>query len=471
MDNLINKHIGLTENDIEAQTLNQEVTATTATSNEHVLPNGEGQEENPMATADDKQPDIAAQDNESRAIIRAEMESRSAIKQECYTCKLTDIIAMGYIIATFVMNREVNEKHVKRLMKDVRAQGKKTFSQHVTVCSALSALLMGYEVIGIDGKPATLETANIDKILVIIDGQHRVAACLGTKLEIDCDVMIVPCPIDIAQDIKDRNCCDKNWDTSALRHQIVEVEKKQDVLAEYEKRAKEIYPGCSDKFYTTILSGGKKDTVRRAKVACGELPPCDEENCEVGLVVLRSFRQLNPGCNKNASMTLKIVDSIMDKMHNLTVRTSMTYKEFMDKFRVFASQHEGTCESKEGAENFIANFSEDYDHFLKHHQEDINEETIAAIDNKVHEIINAGPAKVIRPQTGSLHEMIQRIKDDEEVAALKAATAAEKAAKNAQKDAINAAKKLAEQKAKEAGKMVEDMAMKVGREIKGNSNT
>lgn len=465
MENFINKLFGLTENDIEAQALNQEVTANAATSNEHVVPNGNGQVENPT-TASEKQPDVAAQDSESRAIIRAEMESRGAIKQECYTCKLSDLIAMSYIIATFVMNREVDEKHVKRLMKDVRTQGKKAFSQHVTVCSALSALLMGYDVIGLDGKLITLESPNLAKILVIIDGQHRVAACLGTELDIDCDVMIAPCPKDIAQDIKDRNCCDKNWNTNALRHQIVEVEKKQDILAEYEKRAKEIYPGCSDTFYTAMLEAGNKDAVRRAQVARGELPSCNVEDCEIGLVMLRSLRQLNPDCNKNASMTLKIVDSIMDKMHNLTVRTSMTYKEFMDKFRVFASQHEGACESKEGAETFIANFSEDFDHFLKHHQEDINEETIATIDNKVHEIINAGPAKVIKSRTGSLHEMIQRVKDGEEVAAMKAATAAEKAARKAQKDAINAAKKLAEQKAVEAGKMIEDLAIKAGCEIK-----
>ena len=424
-----------------------------------------------QTTINGKQLDVAVQDSVFRAKLHADMESKGAIKQEYYTYKFSDLIAMNYIFATFVMNREVNEKHVKMLMNDVRTQGKKAFSQHVTVCSALSALLLGYDAISIDGKPVTLETGNLDKILVIIDGQHRVAACLGTELDIDCDVMIAPCPMDIAQDIKDRNCCDKNWDTSALRHQIVEVKKKQDVLAEYEKRAKEIYPGCSDKFYTTMLNAGKKDAVRRAQVARGELPSCNVEDAEVGLVIIRSLRQLNPNCNKNASMTLKIVDSIMDMMHKLTERTSMTYKEFMDKFRVFASQHEGACESKEGAEGFIANFSEKFDHFLKHQREDIDDETIAAIDNKVHEIINAGPAKVLKSRTGSLHEMIQRIKDGEEVAALKAATAAEKAAKKAQKEAINAAKKLAEQKAKEAGKMVEDLAVKDGREIKGNSNT
>ena len=464
-----NENYKNTEMREEAQALNEEVTANAATSVNNV-PACEGEVEG-QTISGGNQLDFTVQDSVFRAKLHADMESKGAIKQEYYTCKFSDLIAMGYIIATFVMNREVNEKHVKRLMKDVRAQCKKAFSQHVTVCSALCALHMGYDVIGLDGKLVTLETANLDKILVIIDGQHRVAACLGTELDIDCDVMIAPCPKDIAQDIKDRNCCDKNWDTSALRHQIVEVKKKQDVLAEYEKRAKEIYPGCSDKFYTTMLNAGKKDTVRRAQVACGELPSCNVEDAEVGLVIIRSMRQLNPNCNKNASMTLKIVDSIMDMMRKLTERTSMTYKEFMDKFRVFASQHEGACESKEGAEGFIANFSEKFDHFLKHQREDIDDETIAAIDNKVHEIINAGPAKVLKSRTGSLHEMIQRIKDSEEVAALKAATAAEKAAKKAQKDAINAAKKLAEQKAKEAGKMVEDMAIKSGREIKGNNNS
>ena len=459
--NLILKHFGLTENEIEAQASNQEVTATAATSNEHVVLNEDGQVENPT-TSNDKQLDVAAQDRESRAIIRAEMESRGAIKQECYTCKLSDLIAMSYIIATFVMNREVNEKHVKRLMKDVRTQGKKAFSQHVTVCSVLSALLMGYDVIGLDGKLVTLETPNLDKILVIIDGQHRVAACLGTELDIDCDVMIVPCPKDIAQDIKDRNCCDKNWNTTALRHQIVEIEKKQDVLAEYEKRAKEIYPGASDKFYTTMLCGGKQDAVRRAQVARGELPDCDVKKAEMGLETLRAIRLLNPDCNKNSSTTLKMVEPIMKKMDELAV-ADMTNGEFVEVFKVFASLNEKACDTKEGAEDFIANFSENFSHFIDQHQE-VDDVTIVAVNEHMDKIIAAGPAKEVKPQTGSLHEMIQRIKDSENVAALKAA-------KKAQKDAIKAAKKKAEQKAKEAGKMVEELAMKSGHEIKDNSNT
>lgn len=412
---------------------------------------------------------VAAQDSEHRANIYAEMEQQGAIKREYYTVKFSDLIAMGYIIATFVMNREVNEKHVKRLMNDVRAQCKKAFSQHVTVCSALCALLMGYDVIGLDGKFVTLETADLDKILVIIDGQHRVAACLGTNLDIDCDVMIVPCPEDIAQDIKDRNCCDKNWDTSAIRHQIVEVEKKQDVLAEYEKQAKEIYPGCSDKFYTTILNGGKKDAVRRSQVSRGELPACDVKKAEMGLEILRSLRQLNPDCNKNDSLTLKIVEPIMIKMDELAV-ADMTNGEFVRAFKVFASQNEKACDSKESAVAFIANFSENFSRFIDQSFE-IDEETIVGINEHVDKIIAAGPAKIVKPATGSLHEMIQRIKESEEVSALKAAAAVERAAKKAKKEAVKAAKKLAEQKAKEAGKMVEEMAQKAGCEIKNNSNT
>lgn len=412
---------------------------------------------------------VAAQDSEHRANIHAEMEQQGAIKREYYTVKFSDLIAMGYNIATFVMNREVNEKHVKRLMNDVRAQCKKAFSQHVTVCSALCALLMGYDVIGLDGKLVTLETADLDKILVIIDGQHRVAACLGTNLDIDCDVMIVPCPEDIAQDIKDRNCCDKNWDTSAIRHQIVEVEKKQDVLAEYEKQAKEIYPGCSDKFYTTILNGGKKDAVRRSQVSRGELPACDVKKAEMGLEILRSLRQLNPDCNKNDSLTLKIVEPIMIKMDELAV-ADMTNGEFVRAFKVFASQNEKACGSKESAVAFIANFSENFSRFIDQSFE-IDEETIVGINEHVDKIIAAGPAKIVKPATGSLHEMIQRIKESEEVSALKAAAAVERAAKKAKKEAVKAAKKIAEDKAKEAGKVVEEMARKAGCEIKNNSNT
>ena len=144
--------------------------------------------------------------------------------------------------------------------------------------------------------------------------------------------------------------------------------------------------------------------------------------------------------------------------------------EFVEAFKVFASLNEKACDTKEGAEDFIANFSENFSRFIDQHKE-ADEETIMAVNEHVDKIIAAGPAKEIKPQTGSLHEMIQRIKTCEEEAILKAATAAEKAAKKAQKDTIKAAKKKAEKKAEEAGKMVEEMAMRAGQEIKDNSNT
>lgn len=463
MNDIINKHFDLAEVDVEVQALNENVVASAATSKENV-PTGESQACLPatgMGEDDLKQDAVHAADCEARSSILAECTKQGAVKQEHFTVSLNDLLAMGFIIATFVMNREVNEKHVKKLMKDVRTQGKNAFSQYVTVCSALSALLMGHDVMGLDGELVTLETQNLDKILVIIDGQHRVAACLGTMLDIDCDVMVVPCPEDIAQDIKDRNCCDKNWDTTALRHQIVEVEKKQDVLAEYEKRAKEIYPGCSDKFYTTVLCGGNKNAVRRSSVSHGELPACDVKKAEMGLELLRSLRQLNPDSNKNDSLTLKIVEPIMNKMNELAV-TDMTNGEFVRAFKVFASQNEMACDSKEGAEDFIANFSENFSSFIDQHLE-IDEDAIVGIDEHVDKIIAAGPARIVKPATASLYEMIHRIKESEEAAALKAAAAAEKAA-------VKAAKKKAEQKAKEAGKIVDDMALKAGFEIKVDSN-
>jgi hypothetical protein len=119
---------------------------------------------------------------------------------------------------------------------------------------------------------------------------------------------------------------------------------------------------------------------------------------------------------------------------------------------------------------FIANFNENFSRFIDQSFE-IDEETIVGINEHVDKIIAAGPAKIVKPATGSLHEMIHRIKESEEVSALKAAAAVERAAKKAKKEAVKAAKKIAEEKAKEAGKVVEEMAQKADCEIKNNSNT
>lgn len=156
----------------------------------------------------------------------------------------------------------------------------------------------------------------------------------------------------------------------------------------------------------------------------------------------------------------------MIKMDELAV-ADMTNGEFVRAFKVFASQNEKACDSKEAAVAFIANFSENFTSFIDQHLE-IDEE---AIDEHVDKIIAAGPAKIVKPATASLYEMIHRIKESEEVSALKAAAAVERAAKKAKKEAVKAAKKIAEDKAKEAGKVVEEMARKAGCEIKNNSNT
>lgn len=465
MTDLINKHFDLVDVDVEAQALNEKVVADATTSEENV-PTGEGQNESQASMFASDMHEMSLEQNavqevdcEVRASIHAECTKKGAVKQEYFTIRLSDLIAMNYILATFMMNRQLSENHVKKLLKDVRRQGKKSFSQAVIVCSAMSALLRDYDVIGPNGKPVTYDTPDLDKILVILDGQHRVAGCLGTELEIDCDVMIVPCPDDIAQDIKDRNCTDRNWDTNALRHQIVETEKKCDMLAEYKMKASNIYPGCSDKFYEYILTR-KKDAVRRAQVARGELPACDVSKAEMGLEIARSLRCLNSDCNKNASQTLKIVDIIMNKMEELA-DGSMTRERFVKMFLSYASLHENVCGSKDGAEEFIACFNESFSRFIKDCE--VNESELVAINDRVERIISAGPAKPIKSLTSSFHEMIQRIKANEEVAA-------QKADKKAKKEAIQAAKQRADQKRKGAGDVVEKMAAKAGPEIKHNND-
>jgi hypothetical protein len=141
-----------------------------------------------------------------------------------------------------------------------------------------------------------------------------------------------------------------------------------------------------------------------------------------------------------------MVELIMKKMDELAV-ADMTNGEFVEAFKVFASLNEKACDTKEGAEDFIANFSESFSRFIDQHQE-VDEVSIVAVNEHMDKIIAAGPAKEIKPQTGSLHEMIQRIKTSEDESSLKAAAAAEKAVKKAQKDATKAAKKKLEQKGK-----------------------
>lgn len=391
----------------------------------------------------EEQAQFRAADRQRQNKLRKTMEEKKMIQDENFTCKLSDLIKMGYILATFVFNREIDEKHAKALLKDVRSQGKKCFSQDISACLAISALLMGYKAVDMNGNPVTLDSPNLEKTLIITDGQHRATVCLGTNLDIDCNVMITPCPENIVQDIIDKNKIDKNWGSTSFREQIVKTTGKTDLLADYEKKAAEIYPGTTDKFRDLVLTG-KNDAVRRANVSKGILPECDTRKAEMGLEVLKGLRLFNPDTSKNASMTLAMPKSIFSKMGELAVN-DMTNDQFVKIFKLFAAKNEKACDTKEKAEEFIENFSEKFDEYLKEHGTSILPEELDAFEKKIKKIVDAGPAKIVKSKSGSFTEMIQRLKEFESAAAEKASKKSENAKKAADK-----AKKSADEVAKGA---------------------
>ena len=391
----------------------------------------------------EEQAQFRAADRQRQNKLRKTMEEKKMIQDENFTCKLSDLIKMGYILATFVFNREIDEKHAKALLKDVRSQGKKCFSQDISACLAISALLMGYKAVDMNGDPVTLDSPNLEKTLIITDGQHRATVCLGTNLDIDCNVMITPCPENIVQDIIDKNKIDKNWGSTSFREQIVKTTGKTDLLADYEKKAAEIYPGTTDKFRDLVLTG-KNDAVRRANVSKGILPECDTKKAEMGLEVLKGLRLINPDTSKNASMTLAMPKSIFSKMGELAVN-DMTNDQFVKIFKLFAAKNEKACDTKEKAEEFIENFSEKFDEYLKEHGTSILPEELDAFEKKIKKIVDAGPAKIVKSKSGSFTEMIQRLKEFESAAAEKASKKSENAKKAADK-----AKKSADEVAKGA---------------------
>lgn len=379
----------------------------------------------------EEQAQFRAADRQRQNKLRKTMEEKKMIQDEIFTCKFSDLIKMGYIVATFVFNREIDEKHAKALLKDVRSQGKKCFSQDISACLAISALLMGYKAVDMNGNPVTLDSPNLEKTLIITDGQHRATVCLGTNLDIDCNVMITPCPENIVQDIIDKNKIDKNWGSTSFREQIVKTTGKTDLLADYEKKAAEIYPGTTDKFRDLLLTG-KNDAVRRANVSKGILPECDTKKADMGLEVLKGLRLINPDSSKNASMTLAMPKAIFSKMGELAVN-DMTNDQFVKIFKLFAAKNEKACDTKEKAEEFIENFSEKFDEYLKEHGTSILPEELDAFEKKIKKIVDAGPAKIVKSKSGSFTEMIQRLKEFESAAAEKASKKSENAKKAADK--------------------------------------
>ena len=174
-----------------------------------------------------------------------------------------DTLRAGYQPAFLKGNRPINVRHVDSLMKMLTERGKTKF----TVCGTVTPLLPLLEDMdllpeegrlhfyNIYGMELTLDTPGVREGLyyLVLDGQHRVAAC--HTYGFDMDMQLVPVEGDPLDYIADYNTGGENWKGTDWVAAHRATGKYSSPLYSKMDEVGEILPGVSERYKTAILVG------------------------------------------------------------------------------------------------------------------------------------------------------------------------------------------------------------------------
>lgn len=181
-------------------------------------------------------------------------------------------------------NRAINHKRVKLLI-GLLGDDKSFAAKGVAVPAAI-AIMQGAELYDEDGGALTLETPDIDKYWLVMDGQHRLVACI--EADKDMEIILTPCGAAPDSDIRKMNVGSSNWDADDHRKLLAHQKGETDQLMVAQKEAEKIIPGCTSKYYNYALTG-KRDAISKRKIEKGELPEYNDEIAQVGFNILRGM--------------------------------------------------------------------------------------------------------------------------------------------------------------------------------------
>ena len=137
-------------------------------------PTAEGGNSQQSSAEDPAQPDNFAEQENTQISMDASHTDSSTELSRCIIYKQSDLESKGYIFGKLGMNRSISDTAVKAKMKSiVVANG---VIHPCLICTALECLNQGHSVIRPDNSEVAKSDPDVNKILVIIDGQHRVEA-------------------------------------------------------------------------------------------------------------------------------------------------------------------------------------------------------------------------------------------------------------------------------------------------------
>lgn len=161
----------------------------------------------------------------------------------------------GYTFCFDKENREINNNHVTELYDRIKSDKSKRFMETLKVCEVKQALEQGRKVFDVDGNEITLDTPNLEKYILILDGQHRWIVILENP-GYDIWVNFVETS-NIGAYIDNLNNSNKSWNGDDVQHSVrVQHENEVpvlDAINDFKNRF-----NVSEKFAELILTRKKE---------------------------------------------------------------------------------------------------------------------------------------------------------------------------------------------------------------------
>lgn len=356
---------------------------------------------------------VEIEDQQVRENLKARLSENGVEAQVVLKYDLQKLLAAAIILLTYGGNREVDEKHVNRLIQALKQERKKRFSEPITICPAKAALMLGTKLKNDKGNEVTLDDPDIDRMFVVLDGQHRLAAVKGSDFEYEADVVIISTPEDIDAYVRVINAYDSNWTMDNIRHQNAVTKGVEDKLMAKEKEAEKILPNTSPKYRNYGLTG-EKEAVKKKALLKGTVPAMDEDNAHRGIGIFESIRLLNPDCKKNGLLTMScLVEVFKAKEEYNKNKGDVDFIKHLKLYMYQESQKGIDMKDKAVVETFIKRFTTNFKAFVRNNPLTADsDEQLKTIDAQIQSIIAAGVSSTGKVyERGSVSDVVAKMKE------------------------------------------------------------
>lgn len=180
---------------------------------------------------------------------------------------LSVVFGMGYSFGRIKINRDIDAKQVKKKIASILAC--KGIISPFLVVPAIVCLKAGLELEDENGNPITEDTPNLDLILIVIDGQHRMEALrqLNKKLKKEGKTeyegyVYLPLIKDyhVPTVLREANSATNPWDGMDWVTQLLATAKEKGISTEKLEWVKEKAKTGSDSAAWSWVNGGKTNS-------------------------------------------------------------------------------------------------------------------------------------------------------------------------------------------------------------------